>query len=110
MSFVPQTFEALREGFPPEIDHVSASQITQLTRCPEQYRVTRILGQVARPSAALIWGRADHQAVADHFGLQLTSGEGLSVEDVQDAFVDHFDYEVAHNDVEWGGSRKGQVK
>jgi hypothetical protein len=109
--FVPRTLDELaqelREGWPGQIDHLSSSSITMLLRCPEQYRQRYILGKKDRPGAAAIWGRADHEAVAMHFGQVIDGKPGLSVADVQDQFITSFDAEVESmgwSEIDWRGT------
>ena len=104
--FVPKTAEELREGWPEEIGHLSASSITQLLRCPEQFRIRRFVGRSEKPAAAQLAGRADSEALALHFQKQIEDGTGLSREDVQDAFADAFNREIAElgpSEIEWRG-------
>jgi hypothetical protein len=49
------------------VDHLSATQISMLNRCPEQYRQRYVLGKKERPGAALIVGGAFHEAIEDDF-------------------------------------------
>jgi hypothetical protein len=49
------------------VDHLSATQISMLNSCPEQYRQRYVLGKKERPGAALIVGGAFHEAIEDDF-------------------------------------------
>lgn len=106
LPFKPKTLEELREGWPTEIDHLSASSITQLLRCPEQFRQYRFLGKKQRPGGVQLAGRADSEALALHFGKQVEDGIGLTVEDVQDAYATAFNREVNEvgvSEIDWRG-------
>lgn len=119
MTFEPKTHDQLAEetaalraewpeGLPPRF---SASAMGMLIRCPEQYRQRYVLGLKRPPRSALIWGRADHAAISDHFQRQIDTGEGLSVVEVAERFVEHFDMEVEDNggltEIPWFGSTSG---
>ncbi len=90
--------------WPPGLpQHLSAQQIGMYQRCPEQYRRRYLLGVKERPSAAVVWGRADHAAHELNFTQKIESHEDLPVGDVEDAFVDAFDRAVDEygDEVEW---------
>ncbi len=88
-------------------DHLSASQLNMT--CNEAYRRRYVLGEKTPPGAALIWGRADHTAHETNFVQKVTSGEDISVGDVQQAFAEAFDQE-SEQDVDWGDEKPGALK
>jgi hypothetical protein len=59
------------------VDHLSATQISMLNRCPEQYRQRYVLGKKERPGAALIVGGAFHEAIEDGLRNKISNGELL---------------------------------
>jgi hypothetical protein len=85
-----------------------------LQRCPEQYRRRYLLGEVARPGAALVWGSADHYAHEQNFRQKIESGTDIPVGDVKAAFAEGFDRAVERNggerEVEWGDDKPGDLK
>lgn len=112
MTFKPLTVEQATAAVPglpvwPAAlpNHLSASQITMFQRCPEQYRRRYLLGEKARPGAALIWGSADHYAHEQNFGQKITTGTDIPEEDVKLAFAEGFDRAVDRNggqsEIEW---------
>lgn len=90
--------------------HLSASQLAMAQRCPEQWRRRYLLGLKERPAAALVWGRADHEAHAVNFTQKIDSHRDLPVSDVRDAFAEAFDHAAAETDVDWGDDRPGDLK
>lgn len=121
MSFEPKTIAQLRddaarlraewpEGLP---ERFSASAMGMLIRCPEQYRQRYALGIKTPPRSALLWGRADHEAVGNHFSKQLEDGTGLSEAEVAEQFAVVFDREVEDAggllSVPWFGNTSGDL-
>lgn len=103
------------EGWPNGLpDHLSATQISMYQRCREQYRRTYVLGERARPGAALVWGHADHYAHEVNFAQKIDSHEDLPVGDVQMAFAVGFDEEVerkgGESEIEWGKDTPAKMK
>jgi hypothetical protein len=90
------------DGLP---DHISASQVGMMLRCPEQYRQHYVLGRRERPGSALVWGTADHAAIAVSLEQKIETHEDLPTSDVQDAFVDALDKAVddagGPSEVDW---------
>lgn len=121
MSFVPKTVEQLKEdalrlraewpeGLP---ERFSASAMGMQIRCPEQYRQRYVLGIKSPPRSALLWGRADHQAVGAHFSRVIEDGQGLSPSEVAEHFAVSFDTEVEDNGgllgIPWFGTTSGDL-
>lgn len=68
-------------------EYVSASSLKMFVRCPEQWRRRYLLGHKAPPSAALVWGGADHKAVGANYEQKIASEKDLPVGEVQEMFV-----------------------
>lgn len=101
--------EALESPWPEELPgHLSASQITMLARCPEQFRRRYILGEKARPYAAMVLGAADHYAMELNFIEKIRTGADLSLDDVGFAYAEGFEREVDQHggasEIEWDGA------
>lgn len=101
----------------PEIlpDHLSPSSLKTYMRCREQWRRRYVLGEKERPGAALVWGGAHNFALVEtNFAQKITTGEDLSVEDVQLAFAEGFDQRVerdgGESEVQWGDDKPGDLK
>lgn len=91
--------------------HLSASQLTMLARCPEQYRRRYLLGLKERPGAALMWGAADHYAHEQNFRQKIASHTDLPVGDVKEAFAEGFDQAVGRaGEIDWGNDTPGDMK
>lgn len=94
--------------------HLSATQLSMFSRCPEQYRQRYLLGRKERPGAALVWGSADHYAHEVNFRQKIESHEDLPTGDVLDAFADgiakSLDEHGGELEVEWGRVRLADVK
>jgi hypothetical protein len=100
--FVPGT-KVEASYWPEEIDHLSASSVSMLIRCPEQFRRVYIKGQRRRPSAASIWGKSDHAAVAYNYEQKIDSGEDLPVREVMEKFVERAEHfiEEGGDEIDW---------
>lgn len=90
-------------------DHLSASQLSMLMRCPEQYRRRYVAGLMERPAAALVWGKADHQAHETNFRQKIDSHTDLPVDDIKVAFAEAFD-QASDDDIDWGADKPGELK
>lgn len=94
------------EAWPADLlPHTSASALKQFNTCPEQFRRVRILGERARPSGAILWGRADHAAVEQNFRQKVETREDLDIELVKTIFAEELDRAVDFHgevqEVEW---------
>src|SRR5262245_12765341 len=74
--------------------HLSASSLTMLGRCPEQFRRVYLKGERQRPGAALVWGSADHYAHEQNFAQKIVSHVDIPEGDVALAFAEGFDQKV----------------
>ena len=103
----PEAQEALRETWPSDITHVSASSMKMLARCPEQYRQVYILGKRQRPGSAAIWGRADHGAVEWALLQKRDTGTAPSRQDVEERFLHEVGVSIEESggmgEIRWNG-------
>ncbi len=103
-------------AWPAELpDHLSASQLSMLERCPEQFRRRYLLGEKDPPSAALVWGTVDGKAHAvANFTQKIHSHEDCHVSYVQEAFASLFDSEVDErggaSEIDWRDDKPGEIK
>jgi hypothetical protein len=95
-------------NWPPEIDHISATSLKMFGRCPEQWRRRYLKDERARPSGALIQGKADHFAIESSFIAKQHDGFDLAVDEVKELFAVRFDEEIdwagGHGEIEWDRS------
>jgi hypothetical protein len=73
------------------VDHLSATQISMLNSCPEQYRQRYVLGKKERPGAALIVGGAFHEAIEDDFAWKIRRRASSDESIVEAAYHQAFD-------------------
>jgi hypothetical protein len=92
--FQPRSLQELASEWPKELDHISASSVKMIARCPEQWRMRYLEGRKSPPAAALIAGRADHAAIEKSMRQKITSYVDLPTPDVVDEFVHQFETEV----------------
>jgi hypothetical protein len=94
-------------------EHLSASSLTQFLRCPEQWRRVRLQKERERPSAALVWGSADHGAHEVNFRQKIETGTDISEDDLALAFADQFDLAVEKNggesEIDWADDKPGNM-
>lgn len=92
------------------VDHLSVSSMELLEKCPEKWKLRYIDHAYEPPTGNLIIGGAVWAAEVQHYGHQIETGEGLSLEDVQDEFSAEWDDRVQRNEVLWEDSTPGEVK
>ncbi len=119
--FTPRTIEQMqadaermRAEWPDELPPVfSASAMGMLVRCPEQYRQRYLLGIKSKPGAAMIWGRADHAAIEDHYRKVIDTGAGLTTTEVKDRFAEYVDTEIEDaggvGEIEWRDAPRKEI-
>src|SRR3954467_997473 len=92
------------------VDHLSATQISMLNRCPEQYRQRYVLGKKERPGAALIVGGAFHEAIEEDFLSKIDEGtlleEGNLLAAYHQAFDDRIDQLGGVGEIVWDEREK----
>lgn len=75
-------------------DHFSATQTNTARRCLETYRRVYVQGHRTPPASAMLWGGADHAAIAWNLSQKVRTHVDLPVDEVQDAFCDSLDAKV----------------
>jgi CRISPR/Cas system-associated exonuclease Cas4 (RecB family) len=99
MPFEPRSLGELAEEWPKELDHISATSVKMIARCPEQWRRRYLGGEKTPPAAALIAGRADHAAIEKSMKQKVSSHVDLPTPEVVDEFYDVFEQEVGAVDL-----------
>lgn len=119
MTFVPLTADELAERtqaeWPAELPpHLSASQLSMLERCPEQFRRRYCLGERERPSASLVWGTVDGKAHAVNFTQKIDTHEDVPQSDVEQAFASLMDKDVEERggagEIDWRDDTPATIK
>jgi PD-(D/E)XK nuclease superfamily len=92
------------------VDYLSLSSLRLFMQCPERWRRRYIEHEPEPPSGKMILGGAAGAALAQHYGLQIESGEGLSTEAVLDEFSCEWDDRIGREEVDWGSDTPGALK
>lgn len=71
-----------------ELEHLSASSLGMLQRCPEQFRQRYILHRKMRPSVELVLGTACHSTAEHNWRQKVASGVDVPVTEVEQFFTD----------------------
>jgi hypothetical protein len=99
------------EELPP---YLSATQLSMLERCPEQYRRRYILGEKDPPSSALVWGTVDGKAHGVNFTQKIETQADLPTAVVKDVFAELMDQEVdalgGAGEIDWRDDKPGDIK
>ena len=75
--------------------HTSKSQIKTFLMCPQKYAYQYVMGKEwERKSAALSFGSAIHNAVANYYITLMNEGNPLSVGEIQDSFINAWTLEL----------------
>lgn len=94
--------------------HLSASQLSMLARCPEQYRQRYVLGKKERPGSALIIGSADHAAHEHNFRQKIESKLDLPLAEIEDVYAQAYDDAIdragGESEVAWGDDNYSKAK
>lgn len=92
------------------VAHLSVSSMNLLTKCPEKWHRRYILREYEPVNGKMILGSAVGAAESQHYGLVVESGEGLSLEAVQDEFSAEWDDRIGREEVDWGTDKPGELK
>lgn len=71
-----------------EVEHLSASSLGMLQRCPEQFRQRYILGRKMRPGVGLVLGSACHTTNEHNFAQKIKSGVDVPAGEMASFFND----------------------
>jgi hypothetical protein len=92
------------------VDYLSLSSLKQFQMCPEKWRRRYIEKEPEPPSGKMVLGSAAGAALAQHFGRQIESGEGLSTSDVLDEFASEWEDRIGREDVDFEKETAGGLK
>jgi hypothetical protein len=62
------------------------------------------------PNGKMVRGSAAGAALAQHYGRQIETGEGLSTSDVLDEYCGEWDHRCDREEVIWGTDNQGALK
>src|SRR5262245_25825363 len=83
------------------LNTLSASSISTLLTCPEQFRLSYLLLRWPKASAATVLGQAYHYALQRNFEQKVFSGKDLPVGDVLAAYDRGWGLALDRDDVWW---------
>jgi hypothetical protein len=83
---IPRRLPPRYDGQP--LQHLSHSSYSRFVLCPEDWRRRYILGERTAPTGSMFLGRQVDDAITLYYRHILEHGEGLSVDQVKDAFWD----------------------
>ncbi len=92
------------------VEHLSISSISLLQRCPEKWRRRYIDREYESVSGKMILGSAVGASEGQHYSQVIETGEGYTVEQVQDEFAAEWDERIGRDDVDWGTDTPGDLK
>lgn len=72
----------------PKKNHLSASQLEQFAKCPEQWRRRYLDGDRRPPGIALLKGKAVHAAAEQNFSQKIASHTDLATDDIVELAVE----------------------
>lgn len=95
-------------------DHLSASQLGMLERCPRQYQFRYVQGAKEPPSTALVWGTADGKAHGVNFTQKIQSHEDMTTSEMREVFATVLDAEVEERggagEIVWGDDKPAEIQ
>lgn len=92
------------------VDNLSVSSLNLLAACPIKWR-NRYVERIYEPTTgAQLVGKTIGAAEMQHFGLVMETGEGMSLEQVQDEFDAEWEQQTTSEDVDWGDKKPGELK
>lgn len=92
------------------VDYLSVSSLNLFTRCPMAWKRRYVDKQSEAPSGKMLTGGAAGAALAQHYGLVIETGEGLSTSDLLDEYAAEWDQRSEREEVLWGSDAPGQLK
>lgn len=92
------------------IAHLSVSSINAYLRCPTSWKHRHIDKEPDRPNGKMIGGSAAGAALAQHFGRQIETGQGITTEELLDEYIAALDDRAEREDVDWGDDRPSEIR
>jgi hypothetical protein len=93
------------------VDYLSLSSLRLLMQCPRRWKLRYIDGAYEPPSGRMLLGGAAGAALAQHYGHQIETGQGLSTEQLLDEFSATWDGRIGREaEVGWEKDTPGSLK
>lgn len=92
------------------VERLSVSSMNLLAKCPERWRRRYVEREYEPASGKMILGSSVGAAESQHYATVVETGEGLSLEAVQDEFSSEWDDRTGREDVDWGDDNPGELK
>ena len=86
-------------SWPPELDHLSASSVGMLVRCPRQFQRRYLFHEKEKPGESLIVGTTMHSTLAWNYATKVSSGKDQPVADM----VQYLNDEAIHAAIKEAG-------
>lgn len=92
------------------VDYLSVSSLKQFMMCPSKWKRRYLEHEPEPPSGKMVLGSAAGAALAQHFGTQIETGEGISSEQLLDEFSSEWEDRIGREDVNYGADTPGALK
>jgi hypothetical protein len=92
------------------VDHLSLSSLRLYQQCPIKWKRKHIDFDPEPPSAKMILGSAAGAALAQHYGTQIETGQGLSTDDVLDEFAAEWEDRRGREEIDYESETAGALK
>lgn len=92
------------------VDHLSVTSIRLLARCPEAWNRRYILREYEPPNGKMLLGSSVGAAEGQHYSQVIETGEGYTLEQVQDEFSAEWEDRIGREEVAWGEDKPGELK
>lgn len=92
------------------VSHLSVSSLNLLARCPEKWHRQYLLREYSPPSGKMVLGSSVGAAYAQHYSTVIETGEGYTLEQVEDEFSSEWEDRTSNADIDWGADTPGGLK
>src|SRR3954447_23545219 len=97
---IPRRLPVRYDGEP--LRHLSHSSYSKFVLCPDDWRRHYLLGERTPPSGHMFLGARVDDALSTYYRHLLACGERLTLDQLQDAYRDHWSHELAEEQSERG--------
>jgi hypothetical protein len=92
------------------VDYLSLSSLKKFQMCPEKWRRHYIDHEPEPSSGKMVLGSSAGAALAQHYGRQIETGEGISGEELLDEFCAEWEDRIGREEVDYGSDTPGELK